>query len=198
VPCLFELPTALLEYLDLLQGGCSPPALRAATPMWLWNMQYSGTALLLLVNPASKQSHRAPILHEKKTLRYQLCLTHYAAVQINNSLKRTFVIKVATMKITDDLMETITCLLLNRHFSWWTKMNGTQRKAMLSPWRTHCMYSGMAKGTSQAEATSKNQACSIELCKSEGIRQAGRAGQGRAGWLAGRQAVSQSVENSIK
>jgi len=30
---------------------------------------------------------------EKKTLRYQ---THYAAVEINNCLKRTFAIKVAT------------------------------------------------------------------------------------------------------
>jgi len=35
VPHLFELPTALLEYLNLLQGGCSPqpPALRFATPI---------------------------------------------------------------------------------------------------------------------------------------------------------------------
>jgi len=39
---------------------------------------------------------------EKKTLYYQLCSTHYAAVRIKNYLKRTFVIKVATMKITDD------------------------------------------------------------------------------------------------
>jgi len=56
VPRLFELLTALLEYLDLLQGDCSPP------PSGLlhlydcdyyndWNIQYSGTALLLLVNP---------------------------------------------------------------------------------------------------------------------------------------------------
>jgi len=53
VPCLFELPTALLEYLDLLQRGCSPPALQVATPiwLWLWNIQYNGTAILLLVNP---------------------------------------------------------------------------------------------------------------------------------------------------
>jgi len=44
------------------------------------------------------------------------------------------------------------------------------------------MYSGMAKGTSQAEATLSNQACRlyVESCESEGT------------------AVSQSVENSAK
>jgi len=31
--CLFELLTALLEYLNLLQRGCSPPALQVATPI---------------------------------------------------------------------------------------------------------------------------------------------------------------------
>jgi len=43
VPHLFELLTALLEYLDFLQGGCSPRLLH------LYD-QYSSTALLLLVN----------------------------------------------------------------------------------------------------------------------------------------------------
>jgi len=51
VPRLFELLTALLEYLDLLQGAAAPPALQL---LYLyendWNIQYSGTALLLLVN----------------------------------------------------------------------------------------------------------------------------------------------------
>jgi len=46
-------------------------------------------------------------------------------------------------------MEAITC---NWHFSW-AKINGTQRRAVVSPWRMHCMHSGMAKGTSRAEAT---------------------------------------------
>jgi len=39
------------------------------------------------------------------------------------------------------------------------------------------MYSGMAKGTSQAEATSNSEKIkpiALELCESEGIRQAGR------------------------
>jgi len=68
-------------------------------------------ALLLLVNHACCIKTIAPraqltyLSSEKKTLRYQLCSTCYAAVQINSCLKRTFVIKVATMKIMDDLME---------------------------------------------------------------------------------------------
>jgi len=69
------------------------------------NIQYRGTALLLLVNHAyciETIAPHAPLTYlssEKKTLRYQICSTCYAAVQINNCLKRTFIIKVATTKI---------------------------------------------------------------------------------------------------
>jgi len=44
----------------------------------------------------------------------------------------------------------------------------------------HCIYSGMAKGTSRAEATSNSEKIKpialtiVELRESEGIRQAGR------------------------
>jgi len=47
------------------------------------------------------------LLSEKKIFCCQLCSTHYAAVQINNCIKRTSAIKVVTMKITD-----------NFHFEW--------------------------------------------------------------------------------
>jgi len=62
VSCLFELPTALLEYLDLLQGGCSPPALRVAAPiwLWLWNIQYSLIITGEPIHIASKQLHACP------------------------------------------------------------------------------------------------------------------------------------------
>jgi len=53
-----------------------------------WTHAYNRTARLTYVFSS-----------EKKTLRYQLCSTRYAAVRINNCLKRTFVIKIAT---TDD------------------------------------------------------------------------------------------------
>jgi len=55
----------------------------------------------------------------------------------------------------------------------------------------HCIYSGMAKGTSRAEATLNSEKIKpialaiVELCELEGVRQAGRL-------------VSQSVENSVK
>jgi len=58
-------------------------------------------------------------------------------------------------------------------------MNGTQRKAVLSPRRTHCMYSGMVKGTSRAKVMSNSKKIRpvalaiVELPESEGIRQAG-------------------------
>jgi len=143
-------------------GGCSPPALWVATPIWLWllNIQYSGTALLLLVNPFILHWNNRTTCPTYIFIVWKedaLCSTCYAAIRINNCLKTTFVIKVAAMKITDDLMEAIMCLPLNWHFSWWTKMNGTQRRAVLSPRRTHCIYSGMAKGTFRAEVTSHNK-----------------------------------------
>jgi len=56
----------------------------------------------------------------------------------------------------------------------------------------HCMYSGMAKGTSRAEVTlNSNKIKSValaivELHESEGIRQAGRQAGRLAGWQAGR------------
>jgi len=48
---------------------------------------------------------------------------------------------------------------------------------VVSPRRMHCMYSGMAKGTSQAEAMLNSEkikpiaSAIVELSKSEGIRQ---------------------------
>jgi len=65
----------------------------------------------------------------------------------------------------------------NQHFSLSAKMNGTQRRALVSLWRMHCAYCGMPKCTSQAKVMSnsektKCQALAIvELCWSEGIRQ---------------------------
>jgi len=153
VPRLFKLPTPLLKYLDLLQGLQSPCPPGCYTYMivimkYIIYINYSGRVswthpyCIQTITPCALLTY---LSFEKKMLGYQLCSTHYVAVQINNCLKRTFVIKVATMKITDDLMETTTYLPLNWHFLWWTKINGAQRRAMLSPWRRHCMYSDMGK-----------------------------------------------------
>jgi len=54
----------------------------------------------------------------------------------------------------------------------------TQRRAVVSPWRMHCVYNDMAKGTSWAEATLNSKKIKpvaltiVELRESEGIRQA--------------------------
>jgi len=46
------------------------------------------------------------------------------------------------MKITDNSRQ---------YFLLSAKISGTQRRMPVSPWRKHCMYSSMPKGTSQAE-----------------------------------------------
>jgi len=111
VPHLLELPTALLEYLDLLLGDCSPPAPQgcytymimiikmieiyniAAQPYYCWwtHAYYIETiaAHTLLTYSSSKR---------RRFITMQLCLTRYSAVWINNCSKRTFVIKVATIQ----------------------------------------------------------------------------------------------------
>jgi len=79
--------------------------------------------------------------------------------------------------ITFQLIEAIMCLPQNRHLLWWAKMKGTQKRALVSPWRMLCMHSSMAKGTSQAEAMSSSEKIKsvalaiVELHESEGISQ---------------------------
>jgi len=84
----------------------------------------------------------------------------------------------------------------NRYFSLSAKMNGTQRRALVSPRRMHCMYCGMPKGTSRDEVTLNSEKSSVyialvivELRWSEGIRRAGR----QAGRWAGGQAGSRKL-----
>ena len=78
----------------------------------------------------------------------RLCSTHYTTVRIKNCLKSTSAIKIATIKIQTFSVTKGShhVLLPNQHFSS-TKMNGTQRRALVSPWRIHCLYCSMPKGT---------------------------------------------------
>ena len=72
--------------------------------------------------------------------------------------------------------EAITCY---RHIDTLlsAKINGRQRKTLVSQLRMHCTYCGMPKGTCQAETTSNSEKIKpvalavIELCLSEGISQ---------------------------
>jgi len=127
------------------------------------------------------------LLFEKKTLHYQLCSNRYSGTN-QQLFKKKFCNQSShyeNYRWFLQQMEAITCLPQNQHFSWWTKMNGTQRRAVVSPWRMHCVYSGMAKGTSWADAMSNSEKIKpvalaiVELRESEGIRQAGRQGYRR-------------------
>jgi len=75
-------------------------------------------------------------------------------------------------------IQAIKCVLQNWHFSSWEKMNGTHKRALVSPRRLHFMTSSASKDTSQAEMTSSSEKIKlvsfaiVELHWSEGIREA--------------------------
>ena len=70
-------------------------------------------------------------------LRCRLCLTRYKAIRIKNCLNSTPEIKIATMKNMDDFRfdskGSHHVLSPNRHLSLSAKMNGTQRRTLVSP-----------------------------------------------------------------
>jgi len=164
-------------------------------------IQYSGTALLLLVNPRIRTTLKSGVpvtcinyhLKRRRFVASYLCSTHYTGVQINNCLKLTSAIKVAPLKIIQLISVTNgshQCLPQNRHFSQWGKVNGTQRRVLVSPWRMHCMYSYsiiMATGTSQAEAK----------LNSKTIKPVTLAMHYQIMWVWRHQSVRQLVDNSI-
>ena len=82
--------------------------------------------------------------------------TCYKAVKIKNCLKS---IKVSTTKIrmisVSKGSHHMHCQ--NQHFSLSTKMNGTQRITLVSPWRMCYMYCNVSKGISLDEATSNSE-----------------------------------------
>jgi len=59
------------------------------------------------------------------------------------------------------------CLPQNQHFLLSAKMNDTQRRTLVSPLRMPCVYCGMPKGASQAEAMSncKNKPIALATVK---------------------------------
>jgi len=143
----------------IFNRGYSPLVPPRLLCLWFWNKtQYSKIfagkpkhTTLKKLNAHPTYTYLSP---EKKMLCCQQCSTHYAAVRINNCLKWTFAIKVATMKIMDDFRyewKPLCAYHKNQHFSWRAKMNGTQRRTLVSPWRMHCIYSSMTKGTSWGE-----------------------------------------------
>jgi len=136
--------------------------------------------IILLVNPRISR-HRVPQLYqlssEKKTLRCWLCSIHYTVLRINNCLKRNQSSHYENYGWFPLQMEAITCIPQNWHFLWWAKMNGAQqRRVLVSPWRMHCMNSGIQKaplGLKQCWTAKQIKPVSlaiVELRLSEGIR----------------------------
>ena len=146
------------------------------TAVWIKNCSKS-MSVIKVATARNTIVPRAPQLSSETevsiALLCQLCSTCYTAVQIKKCLKSTSVLKVATMKNTDDFSfrkESHHVQPPNQRFSLSAKMNGTQRRTLVSPWRMHFTYSGMPKGTSRAEATSNSEKIKpvalvvIELC----------------------------------
>jgi len=183
VPRLFELPTALLEYLDLLQRDCPPLQgcytymimiikmieiyNTAAQPYYCWWTH---------AYPASKQSvHRVPHLRIYRLKEDASLPAMFNPLFNSNCLKRTFVIKEAT---TDDFhnkwkpSHAIDTFCGENKDDWDTKEgHGKSMKNAL-----HVQRYG--KGTSRAEAMLNSEKIKpialaiVELRESEGIRQA--------------------------
>jgi len=107
-----------------------------------------------------------PLISEVSiTLFYQQFSTRYTPIWVKTYSKSTSIIKVVTMKnIQYACKGSHHMQPPNRHISMLAKMNRTRRRTLVSPWRMHCAYCGMLKGTSRTEATSnseKNQACGV-------------------------------------
>jgi len=112
-----ELPISISIY-----RGVAVPLPSGFIWLWLWNIQYNGTqpyycwwTYSYCIKTIVPQAPLTYLLSEKKALHYQLCSTHYVAERITNCLKRTFVIKVATMKIALKLQCAIVLWLLLSH-----------------------------------------------------------------------------------
>jgi len=103
-------------------------------------------------------------------VKYPLCfVASLLHSSINQELfKNSSVIKVATVKSTDDFhyaKEAIMCMQMpNQHILLSAKTNGTQRSTLVSPWKMHCTYCGVPKSTSQAEVISNSEFVPFSHC----------------------------------
>jgi len=112
------------------------------TIMIMIEIQYSGTALLLLVNPCVPHQNNG-IMPQLYHFNYHLkrgCFVAEPVVWVKClNCNQSSVYK--NYGWFPSQIKAITCLPQNPHFLRWAKMNGTQRMALVSPWRMHCMYS---------------------------------------------------------
>jgi len=78
-------------------------------------------------------------------------------------------------------IEAIMRVLQNQPFLWWAKINRTQRKALVSPWRVHFM-TAMPQNTplrlKQCRVVKKSSSYPLPLSSYTGLKESGR----QAGW----------------
>jgi len=118
---------------------------------------------------ASKASS-APNYHLKSkvafTIRCQLYSTHCQPARILRSinLKSNYAIKVASMKIQKIFHYKEEAIMRNHRINTFrcAKMNGVQRRALVSPRRMHYTYSSMSIGPKRCRTV---QACSLSHCQ---------------------------------
>jgi len=140
-------------------------------------MQYSGTASILLLNPHIPYRNMPQLYQLLRCIIASYCTFNPLYNSTNQQLfEKNFCNQNSYYENYGEFllqMEANMCLPQNWHFLWWAKMNGTQRRALVSQWRMHCMYSSMAKGTSWAEVMSNSKEINaivltiVELCESD-------------------------------
>jgi len=166
---LFELLTALLEYLDLLHGDCTLIAPPKLLRLWFW--------LWLKCNIAAQpyywwwpHAYHIETIAPHPTYVFIVWKEDVSLPAMFNPLcsstnlqlfKRPFAIKVATMKITDDF-----CYKWkpSRAYHKIDTFCGEQRWMDTKEDIGKSMkYSSMAKGTSQTEATSNSKPVALAM-----------------------------------
>ena len=95
---------------------------------------------------ASKDKNYTVCLSYVDYCHCQLCSTHCTAVWIKNYFKNPSVVKVATTKNTSRATAKSTLFTVSNDEC------RTQNRTLVNPWRMHCMYCAIPKGTSQAKA----------------------------------------------
>jgi len=151
----------------------------AAMSSWVYlfiKIQGRCTALLFLVNPRIPHQNNGTVfpMANFRLKRMHIIMFNPLYSSTNQQLFKKKLCSESSRYENYRLfllwMEAIMFLTQNWHFSHWTKTNGIQRKALVSPWR-------MANGTFWDEAMSNSKKIKpvtlaiVELHESEGSRQ---------------------------
>jgi len=129
-----------LNQLNLLRSYCACHTKRKCTVEVCWTV-----LIIIWKNEVTIMLH------------HQLFSTHYAAVYTSQQLfEKNHCNQSSHYEINFcyEWKPSHAYQKIQWHFLWWAKMNGTQRRSLVSLQRMQCMYSDMAKGISRAEVKS--------------------------------------------